>query len=160
MAPITTTQPADAARTAPQSLAIGYTTRGRPREALITIDDAGVWCVYDVPSERSKVKTGRLVARLDAAGEKLPQAIYLAAEYVACHVAFAAGLRPEPVYPDPRRRIARVPLKSIRRDASRAMAVALAGEMREAPEWFQQIVALADETRRADGEPITEPLAA
>ncbi len=97
----------------PRPLAIPYTTSwGEKRQAILGVDDTGVWFVYDTPAAR----TGRIVARLGGADEELPEAMLLAADYVEQQIAYATGERLE----DPSPKTEQRRLSEIRADCERA----------------------------------------
>ncbi len=129
-------------RTAPQSplstLAIPYTAcGGQQREALIALDTAGVWFVYDLSAATRAAKVGLLVERLDGAEEELQEAVALAVEFVSDQLAYARGERVE----SPLGKAARERLSKIRRDGRRA-AGAAASDTKTLlePDWFQRLV--------------------
>lgn len=131
--------------TAPKSslstLAIPYTAcGGQRREALIALDTAGVWFVYDLSAATRAAKVGLLVERLEGADEELREAVAVAVEFVSDQLAYARGERLEsPLGKAPRERLSKV-----RRDARRA-ARAAASDTRTLlePDWFQQLASAA-----------------
>jgi len=141
---------------APALLRITYASRGgEQRDALIALDAAGVWFVYDVPAAPGAAQTGFLVERLDGAGEELREAAALAADYVACQLAYARGERREHTVEDPlpgaREHAQR--LSKIRRDAQRA-AIAAASDPTSPlePDWLQRLVRAPMAPHPADRE--------
>jgi hypothetical protein len=119
----TPTEPAATAAAGPHSkLALDYRrSSGRRRSVLVAVDETDVWCVYDVPAEpKRRARTGLLVERLGSYGDKLDQALALAADYQAAQSEFHAGKREHCTCPDPLPDARRRPLAAIRRDAARA----------------------------------------
>ncbi len=137
-------------------LAIPYTALGgQERQAVVAVDAAGVWFVYDIPAAPRAAKTGFLVDRLDGAGEELHEAVALAAEYVACQLAYARGYRLEHTVENPLPKSGQHEehLSKIRRDAQRAArAAASDAKTRLQPDWFQQVVEAASADRAVAGE--------
>jgi hypothetical protein len=116
----------------PLPLAIPYTTgSGERRQALIGVDEQGVYFVYDTPA----TTTGHVVARLDGADEKLPEAISLIADYVKNQIAYADGERVDDPLPKPEVQ----PLSKIASDWRRAATAAItdASESEELKRFYQ-----------------------
>jgi len=144
------TSPPKDSSTQPTPLAIPYTARGgQQREAVIAVDAAGVWFVYDLSSATRAANAGLVVERLDGAGEELHEAVALAAEFVASQVAYARGDRLDSPLP----KSAQERLPKIRRDAQRAArAAASDAKTLLEPDWFQHVVATATADPAVAGE--------
>ena len=139
--------------TAPTPLTIPYTARGgQQREAVIAVDAAGVWFVYDLSVATRAANAGLVVERLDGAGEELHEAVALAAEFVADQVAYARGEQLDSPLP----KSAQERLSKIRRDAQRAATVARTAEndleSSLEPGWFEHVVATATADPAVAGE--------
>lgn len=106
------------------ALAIAYrAASGRRREAVIGVDRAGRWFVYDIPV-RGLGRTGRVVEQLCGQDERLRQAIAVLSDYAACQQAYAAGERDAHLCPDPLPSPQRIALSQIRECTGRALRVA------------------------------------
>ncbi len=153
MTPLTTagaSSPLKDSNTQPSPLVIPYTARGgQQREAVIAVDAAGVWFVYDLSPATRAAKAGLVIERLDGAGEELHEAVALAAEFVAGQVAYAHGDRLDSPLP----KSAQERLSKIRRDAQRAArAAASDAKTLLEPDWFQHVVAAATADPAVAGE--------
>jgi hypothetical protein len=136
-----TPQQADEQAQAPLSLAIPYTARwAQRREALIAVNAAGVWFVYDLSTAMRAAGVGLVVQRLDGAGEELHETVAVAAEFVADQLAYARGDRLDKPLP----KAAQERLSKIRRDAQRAANVAESDpKTLKEPDWFQAVITAA-----------------
>jgi hypothetical protein len=123
-----------------RALAVAYTARGgRRREAVIGVDGAGEWVLYDIAA-CGHAKTGKVVEALAGENERVRQAIALQADYADTQAAYQAGRRED----DPLPKFTRRSLSRIAEQAERAVALALAQAAAEnETQLTEQLLALA-----------------
>lgn len=110
-----------------RALAVPFTRRGgHRREALLGVNSAGEWALYDIPAT-GRVKTGKVVQALADERDRVLQALALQADYTATQDAYQAGRRED----DPLPRFSRRSLSRIAEQAERAVALSLAQALAE-----------------------------
>jgi hypothetical protein len=126
-----------------RALAVPYTAgRGRRREAVLGVDSAGEWAVYDIVA-RGHAKTGKVVQALEDERDRVRQAIALQADYTDTQAAYYAGRREE----DPLPKFTRLPLSRIAEHAERAVQLALTqAAADDRIQLTEQLLALANES--------------
>jgi hypothetical protein len=139
---------------ASEAVSVAYETRaGECRRAVLTVDKAEAWSVYDVCGLAGAERFGVLVERLDGANEKLLEALAVQADYVSCQREFTNGER-EHRHELPHAR--RVATRRLRADARHAAALAvIEADRRDDPAFHAQISALLGE-RAPHQQPATQ----
>ena len=108
---------------ATEAVSLAYETRaGECRRAVLTVDEAEAWSVYDVCGVAGAEPFGVLVERLDGANEKLLEALAVQADYVSCQREFTNGGR-EHRHELPH--ASQVATRRLRADARQAVALAV-----------------------------------
>jgi hypothetical protein len=126
---------------AAEAVSLAYETRGGEcRRAVLTVDEAEAWSVYDVCGVAGAEPFGVLVERLDGANEKLLEALAVQADYVSCQREFTNGEREERHELPHARRVA---TPRLRADARQVAALAvIEADRRDDPDFHAQISAL------------------
>jgi hypothetical protein len=129
---------------AAEAVSLAYETRaGECRRAVLTVDEAEAWSVYDVSGVAGAERFGVLVERLDGANEKLLEALAVQADYVSCQREFTAGER-EARHELPH--ASRVAIPRLRAEARQAAALAvIEADRRDDAAFHSQIGALLGE---------------